>query len=261
MAPKNLTMIEKINNILLRVSKQQKILFAAALLLIIILFAQTWYINYNKAKQSNDALVITANQTAVSRPSPMQSNLTVISTTPQNEAKNIPAEEKIIITFNRKLEASEVTVTFLPSLTVTIEIDENVLTVTPESPYKPGLKYTYVVRFPNTIILPKSYSFTTTGPTQPFLPDTQPTGAAEKEDNFQRENHPDVFLSNQTPYKGSSFTITSEFKSTPSGHFAFKVSLTGSDKSLAKNEFYNWLTSLQLTGQQITLLDIEYISQ
>ncbi len=255
-------MIEKINNILLRVSKQQKILFAAALLLIIILSAQTWYINYNKAKQSNDALVITTNQTTVVlKPSLIQSNLTIISIAPENEAKNVPAEEKIIITFNRKLEASEVTVTLLPSLTVTTEIDENVLTVTPESPYKPGLKYTYVIRFPNTTILPKSYSFTTTGPTQPFLPDTQPTGAAEKEDNFQRENHPDVFLSNQTPYKGSNFTITSEFKSTPSGHFVFKVNLAGSDKSLAKNEFYNWLTSLQLTGQQITLLDIEYISQ
>lgn len=257
MAPKNLTMIEKINNILLRVSKQQKILFAAALLLVIILSAQTWYINYNKTKQLNDALVITANQTVVLKPSLIQSNLTVISITPEDEAKNIPAEEKIIITFNRKFEASEVTVTLLPSLPVTTEIEENVLTVTPESPYKPGWRYTYVIRFPNTTILPKSYSFTTTGPTQPFLPDTQPAGAVEKEDNFQRENHPDVFLSNQTPYKGSSFTVTSEFKSIPSGHFAFKVNLTGSDKSLAKKEFNNWLTSFQLTGQQITSLDIE----
>lgn len=80
-------------------------------------------------------------------------------------------------------------------------------------------------------------------------------------ENFQRQNHPDVFLKNKLtnePYETTQFSITSDFvKATPSGHFHFTISLKD-DKTSAKNGFITWLQSLGLTSQQITTLDVTY---
>lgn len=252
-------MMGKINYFLSRFTKQQKLLFGAAVLLFLALVAQTLYINYNKDKQINGTQNTTSNQTTVLSPTPIQSNLTVISTTPADGAKNLPVNEKITVTFNRNFAATEVDFSLLPTLLFATEIKDKNLIVTPQKPYEPGMTYTFVVRFPNSTILPRTYSFTTTGPTQQFLPDTQPSGAFEREENFQRENNPDVFLSNQTPFENEYFSVISEFKTAPSGHFAFQVTSKVQDTTLSKTEFTAWLKSLGLTDAQIATLDIQYL--
>lgn len=155
-------MLEKISDLLSRLSKQQKLLFAFAIFLITVLIAQTWFINYNK--QNSEIQNITVNRTS-----------------------------------------------------------------------------------------------TTDGPTQTFLPDTQPSGAAEREDNFQKENHPDVFLSNQTPFENEMFLVESGYKSAPTGHFYFKIMLKGNYET-SKKTVFDWMKSLGLLDTQIQKLDIEYIS-
>lgn len=253
-------MIEKIKNFLLQLSRQQKILFGFAVFLVLVLVAQTWFISYNKEKLGSGTQNTTSNQPSALSPTSTQPNLFIISTVPSDEKTSVSLSEKITITFNRKITVSEIDFTLLPSLPVTTEINENIITVTPKDPYEPGMKYTFVIRFPNSTLLTRSYSFTTIGPTQPFLPDTQPTGAAEKEDNFQKENHPDVFLSNQTPFENEMFSIESDFKSTPTGHFYFKIMLKGNYET-SKKAVFDWMKSLGLLDTQIQKLDIEYISK
>ena len=86
------------------------------------------------------------------------------------------------------------------------------------------------------------------------IPDTMPEGAAEAERLFQRENHPDVYLANFTPYDSGSFSVQSEFLS-DTNLFRFTVI---QKTSAAKDDFTNWLKSLQLSDQQIGTLDISY---
>ncbi|MCL5439143.1 MAG: hypothetical protein M1268_04105 [Patescibacteria group bacterium] len=82
---------------------------------------------------------------------------------------------------------------------------------------------------------------------------------ATEEENFQRKNHPDVFLSNKTPYSTANFSIVNPgFKSLPNGHYYFTITLMGTNKELSKTEFINWLLSLGLTNNQIQNLDITY---
>jgi len=95
-------------------------------------------------------------------------------------------------------------------------------------------------------------------PIPTFLPDTQPTGAAQDEKKFQLQNSPDVFLSNQTPYSTKSFSVTSDFKTQPTGHFYFIVTLKSKDSAQDKISFLNWLKSLGLSDNQINALDVTY---
>ncbi|MCJ7739756.1 hypothetical protein MUP32_00360 [Candidatus Microgenomates bacterium] len=86
--------------------------------------------------------------------------------------------------------------------------------------------------------------------------DTFPEKAAEKEKEFQRINHPDVFLANLSPYKAENFSVkTGGFKN---GHFSFTVILNKDGQALAKINFFDWLRSKGLDDAQTALLDIDY---
>lgn len=193
----------------------------------------------------------TASVTATALPS-----LTIVSTQPADRATNIGVEEKIIVTFNRKPEADEVSFSISPDVYYFMEIQENKLLAIPQEKYSAGTQYTFAVKYKNPPYTSKTYSFTTIGPTQTTLPDTYPSGAREIEENFQRLNHPDVFLSNKTPYKTNTFSVSSRFVSVPIGHYAFTV--TAANVEQAKKEVQSWLKSLELTDTQIQTLDIEY---
>ncbi|HLB61111.1 MAG TPA: hypothetical protein VJL83_05915, partial [Patescibacteria group bacterium] len=109
--------------------------------------------------------------------------------------------------------------------------------------------------------LPFTVDFFSTGPTPTKLPDTFP-GVEEviKQETFERENHPDVYLTNKTPYAEPSFSVVSDFKKEPTGHYYFIVEISeGFTLEQGRTEFVNWLKTLQLTEQQINLLDIEYL--
>lgn len=83
----------------------------------------------------------------------------------------------------------------------------------------------------------------------------------QSEQNFQKQNHPDVYLSNMTPYESDSFNIYSDFKTEPSGHFYFLVYLNKNDVNSARNQFIAWIKKSGLTEAQIQGLDIQYFQQ
>lgn len=194
--------------------------------------------------------------TPTNTPIPTQA-LSVVSTTPADGAKNIILNQQITIIFNRVFTQDEISFSIAPPISTSQQIKNNQLLVTPQQNFQQGTLYTYALKYASETTLPKTYSFTTVGPTQPYLPDTRPSGAAEQNNAFLIQNHPDVFLSNQTPYSASNFSVSSDFTQTPTGHFHFTVSLIGNSQD-AKNAFIQWALSLGLTNEQIQQLDITY---
>ena len=180
-----------------------------------------------------------------------QSTYRIISVLPMDEEKNVPLDTIIEITFNLPPDLQDIEFSINPRIDSSSQISGQTLKIIPLNDLSPGTKYTYVVKYKNRTLPSRTYSFLTQG-TFSNLPDTQPEGAAEAEAKFQRENHPDVYLSNQIPYESFFFVLTSEFTV---DHFRFTVVQKSAS---AKQDFLNWLISLELTESQIDRLDITY---
>lgn len=225
-------------------------------LIIITLFTQ---INKSKQTTPTPSIFPISTVTPETIPTGAEKPLDIIFTQPEDKAKNISLSQDIIISFNRVLSLSEVIFVLAPAVNYTTSINGNNLIIKPSEPLSPGTLYTYIINYKFLKQLPsKTRSFTTLGPTPSVKPDTFPVGLFEEQDRLQREKHPDIFLANQTPYSTNDFSISSDFKQTPIGHFYFVVTLKGEDKNLAKNNFMAWLESLGLTDQQIQGFDITY---
>ncbi|OGG06245.1 hypothetical protein A3D05_03720 [Candidatus Gottesmanbacteria bacterium RIFCSPHIGHO2_02_FULL_40_24] len=177
----------------------------------------------------------------------------IISVFPPDETQNIPLETSLTITFDQPVKKEVIEFSSNPAFPYEMGIKDNQLEITPKSVLEEGTKYTYIVKYKNYSLPSATYSFTTAGSLQ-NIPDTMPEGAAEAERLFQRENHPDVYLANFTPYDSGSFSVQSEFLS-DTNLFRFTVI---QKTSAAKDDFTNWLKSLQLSDQQIGTLDISY---
>ena len=81
------------------------------------------------------------------------------------------------------------------------------------------------------------------------------------ESEFQRQNHPDVFVANRIPFKVHDFSVENEFVSDPTGHFRLNVFLEASNVEQAKEGFITWLILSGLTEEQIGQLDINYLQE
>ena len=238
-------------------NKIQKIIFISSALLILILLVLLLTKKNNSGNTENNS----NNNNIYNNPSQPVANPTTLSTykiiavSPSDEEKNVPQNSFIQITFNLPPGEGNEEFTVAPAFEFTSELNNNQLTVTPLSLLAEGTKYTYIVKFKNQILPSRTYTFTTTGEFS-ILPDTQPSGAAEFEENFQKENHPDVFLSNFTPYSADSFSVSSEFIPVQPGHFRFTVT---SLSSSGRQDFHDWLRSLDFTDSRISALDILYM--
>jgi len=179
----------------------------------------------------------------------------IISVLPLDKELNVPLNSPIVITFDRKFKPNEIAFSFAPDIITKSTVAENVLTVTPLVSFQSGMQYTYIIKYAATPIPSSTYSFTTEGDLRP-LPDTRVEEAVIKENEFQKQNHPEVFLANQTPYSSGTFEITAEFDNTlQNPHFVFSVSLKSSS---GKADFDAWAMSSGLSQEQLALLDIEF---
>lgn len=94
-----------------------------------------------------------------------------------------------------------------------------------------------------------------------YLPNTRPTDLIKKEDDFNRENHPDILIASKTPYETDNFLVSYSFNPQIPAHNVIIVTIKASNQVKARSEFTDWLRSLSLNDQQIQSLDIEYRSQ
>lgn len=200
--------------------------------------------------------------------SPVQSNdttkhkqLVVVKTSPVNNQGDVPVDIKsITITFDQQVTVQDVPLAIAPDLPYKINAQGTSIIITPQAALQPGTVYFVVLRLYRSDGKIQLYtlSFKTTGATPTPLPNTRPPQSDIDQENQQQiQSAPDVYVSNQTPHNGGTFSVTSDYKSTPTGHFYFTVTLIG-DPTTAKNDFINWLKSLGLNDSQISSLDVVY---
>lgn len=182
--------------------------------------------------------------------------LDIVDVDPKDQTKNVPLDKTIIITFSKTFTENDIQFSITPNTSYKSSIEGNKLIISPSSNWEAGVHYGFSVNFADDNQKVRLYEFTTTGPTQEYLPDTQPSGLFESEQNTQREQDPNLFVSNQTPYESSTFYVTSEFDSNPPSHFYIIVHLK--DTNTGQADFNAWLQSLNLTQQQIDSLDVRY---
>lgn len=88
-------------------------------------------------------------------------------------------------------------------------------------------------------------------PDSPRIPDVD-----KNAEDFNKTNHPDVYVANKTPYETTDFSVTSRFvPGYPEGHYGFSVTQNTAN---AQKAFVAWLHSLGLSDEMINTLDIIY---
>jgi len=182
----------------------------------------------------------------------------VSSVSPLEGSANVSLTPVITMNFNRAVLQSDIQFTSNPTFPFTEKVSGNSLIITPTSNLAPGTLYTYIVTFPSLNDNTTTYHFTTTGPTQEFLPNTEPSGFDEAVNKNELETSPDVYVSNLLPYTTNTFAADDQFISTPTGHFQIIVTTKNGNSETAKSDFIAWLKSNGMNNSQIGKLDIIY---
>lgn len=187
-----------------------------------------------------------------------QGELDIVRVKPQDFQKDIPTNTKIEITFSREPKPDEITFYIGPSIEYDQEIKGRTLIITPREELAQGTQYTHSVNFRDDNQKIRLYKFVTKGTPQEFLPNTYPSDLIEREEQATKSSHPDIYLTNQTPYESNVFRITATFEPKIPAHFFFTVKPKIADTERVRQDVDVWLQSLDLTSEQISNLDIRY---
>lgn len=184
--------------------------------------------------------------------------LDVIAVYPKDQSENVPSSEAVTITFSRPIISAEVKIYMDPPAERTQTISGNILTLRPKTTWDPGTFYSYNVSFPKDLNRRRTYAFRVAGAPKPISENTADIEVFEEIIDTHRQERPDLFLMNQSPFETEDFSIEGMFESKNPAHYAFNVTLRKLDKEVSKNNFINWLRSLELSDEQIANLDITY---
>jgi|GEM_PF-3118079 len=187
-----------------------------------------------------------------------QGELDVISVSPLDGSTKISQKQVIKITFSRAFKKKEIEFLIGPESIFIQEIKENILTVRPVSGWTEGTYHTFTVNFPQDLEKVRLYHFTTDGTPAETLPDTRDEALLNASDEKQREQSPDVYLSNQAPFQNDTFSIRYEFEPTVRAHFYFIVTPKTSNQEQVQQSLNAWMQFHGLSQEQIQTLDIRY---
>lgn len=232
----------------------KKSILIISVLIISVLVLIFFSVFKNKQDQINSKYNLQAPNITNTPLSPIQPIYKITDVVPADKDKSISPDANIIITFDSVPDPETIEFSIMPDEEVQTQVSGNILTVNPVADLLPGTEYTFIVKYTNSLLPSRTYSFITAGPFKGF-PDTQPQDAAKQQEDFDRNTKPDIFLTNKLPYNAASFQTESEYVPGNPGHFRFKVIQKSSS---GKTEFLNWLKSLELTEDQISKLDIVY---
>lgn len=224
-----------------------------------------WVLQIQKAEQAKPKVVPSATPTmsftndrrpTVAATVTEAPQLAVITTDPNDGETDVPTSSKITIAFNKGLQMKDVIFSMAPRTNYKLTIIGKTLQVSFPNGLLPSTEYTFKV---NTLTqLPRLFTFTTSGESPVEIPDTRPIGASEIEKEYQRQNNPDIYLRNATPYENQYFSLTSEYNET-TDKFVFTATIKGTDTERSMKEFMNWLKNTQrLKQEQIDTLQITY---
>jgi hypothetical protein len=185
----------------------------------------------------------------------------VVSTSPADEAVGISPElEAITLTMSEDITEDDIQVFVAPITEHTVSVDGSTVTVAFEETLLEATTYSYSVQNSRLNSVPFTYSFTTVGPTPTPLPDTRDPDIFSEVQEYNKQNAPELYLISNVPYETDDFFIDFNFvlnEETDEERIFFVVTLKG-DEDQSRQAFLNWLSSIDLTPEQIEELDIEY---
>lgn len=182
------------------------------------------------------------------------STLHVVNTTPKDNATQLSPQQTLQITFNKPLTTYDITATFTPPIQFSEDSQKNMLTLTPLENYEENVLYTLTIEDAQTQEVIATLHFSSGN--SPTAAPMQDQNVKNDVDTFDKANQPDVFVANITPYQTKDFSVdTTYVDGTPYGHYGILVTVKTPS---GKQNFLDWLTSLGLTDQQISTLDIQY---
>lgn len=177
--------------------------------------------------------------------------LEVVSSNPPNNSSDQSLNTYISIRFNRQITESDIQIKINPEIEYSLNIPDETVFIRPKTPLQVNSAYTISATFSGSKIYTWKFS-TGTSSAIDTAPDIE--FFLEREANL-REQRPDLYLYNNTPFENSDFKIIAvTLKSSPKSHYSFEVTLKNQNSA----GFINWLKSLEFTDTQIQELDIEY---
>ena len=189
-------------------------------------------------------------QTTKPTPPPV---LTIISSTPANQASNVPLATNISFTLSQSPTTDQIHADIVPSVPFTLSQTGNQYQMTLSQPLQANTTYYVFVGSQNQVTY-NSFAFSTIqDSTQPF-PDNHNILRSETNKN----KYPDAYLMDHAPHTESAFSLTGQLVESPQEHFAFSVASPQHDSVSAREAFNTWALSLGLNQSQIDSLDITY---
>lgn len=184
----------------------------------------------------------------------------VQTTSLKDGATNVSPSALIEITFTRSIREGEIKLYMQPAAERQEKIQGNKLIITPKNQWSTGTYYRYSIYFANAKGKNRIYSFTSSGPTTTpqISGDTRNIELENEQTKQEREQHPDIYVTNNSPYDSATFSVATAFSPKVPAHFAVLVTLKGDDTEKAKQDFIAWLKSIELNDNQISKLDIQY---
>jgi len=224
---------------------------------ILILALSLWALNRSRPQPEDDGTTLIP--TGIVRPteSVVAGELDIVNVNIDND-EDVSLNQIIEIEFSKNFNMNEIEFLINPNTPHDINIEDNKLIVNPVDQWEAGTLYNYTINFPDDPQKVRLYTFTTSGPTKKYLPDTQPEGLVEDTLQQQKTNDPDVYVANNTPYESNTFSVRADFESSTPAHFYFTVTPKVGDEDEVRQAVRVWLQQLDLSDAQIDSLDIRY---
>src|SRR5579872_5313347 len=234
--------------------KKLILLISAAVLLLILLSLASVFLGKSRSI-INIVSFPTPPPVGLAFTQPTATPLKLISLSPTDGTTGVNESQEIIATFNQPITTESARFSLFPDVAFTTSSRLDSLILQPTTPYEDGIVYKYSVFQADGTLL-ASATFSAGLVENPVVPLTgRYPNLDTVADTSQRDNFPDVFLAGYVPYQNSAFSVTSDFSSSPSGHYEFFVSPNTQN---AKNSFVEWLKTLGLTSEQIGRISITY---
>jgi len=219
----------------------------------VILFLGALFLSSEKKNSQNTSLIFLPTPTPVSFSIQGKGqDLKIVSVSPADGTQNIPSHQKITIKFNKQVTSSDIAISITPSISFTTSFQTDTVIVTPTDPLIENSQYLLFVRVKDEQV----YTFTYLTPLNPSV--NPPDNMQEMERDTAKNNNPDQYLRLFMPYSTNSFAVYSDYSYDNPPHYYFIVTLLGQDENLGKSDFISWVSSLGLTRNQISSLDIQY---
>jgi hypothetical protein len=183
-----------------------------------------------------------------------QSNPVIKGVSPLDQSQNVSLNTEVVITFSKNVFEKDFSFWIAPDVPYSKTLNENTLTITPNSPLSSDTIYSFGLKFPDGNYS-NTYTFSTVG--TGIVNNSNYDNYSQTTSSFEKQNNPDIFLSNQMPYSTDTFYANSAYSDTQS-HYYFVVFMLGSDNNKSKLDFINWVKTFGLTDNQVAKLDIRY---